>query len=92
MNTCSPALVCVQGKAVDFEFSKWTYKDTRLLNYKTDMFIFWRTAKCYFLISYPLKKWLPILKKKMGGGGGVGSGKVPEGKGERNKKLFNLLL
>ncbi len=69
MNTCSPALVCVQGKAVDFEFSKWTYNDTRLLNYKTDMFIFWRTAKCYFLISYPLKKWLPILKKKMGGGG-----------------------
>lgn len=87
MNTCSPALICVQGKAVDFELSKWTYNDTRLLNYKTEMFIFLRTAKCSFLIAYPLKKWLPILKRKMGG---VESGKVPEGKGERNKKLFNL--
>lgn len=64
MNKCSPALICVQGKVVDFEFSKWAYNDTRLLNYKTEMFIFWRTAKCSFLISYPLKKWLPILKRK----------------------------
>ncbi len=52
------------------------------------MFIFWRTAKCYFLISYPLKKWLPILKKN----GGGGESRVEKSLKEKEKGIKSYLI